>query len=251
MANIQGLNPKSNQGKVPFLKDVAVEVDPMFIVLTETYLSGDVRDAEIHIQNYIPFRVDREGRGHGSVIIYLRNDLSAGVKQVLSVSYGQVELHITSINLLPISCYRPPQCSHIISTTVHTIDRQTDDLSLPIADVILLGDFNFPNNEWPANTIHNGTLEEQAQARALLQLSDKAFITQYVTCSTRLNNALDLLFTNNPDSISNYRVGKTILRQQPHNHQHDLPQARQHKDEEEQRPRALPICTLQLLQQQD
>ncbi|KAK3886933.1 hypothetical protein Pcinc_008942 [Petrolisthes cinctipes] len=38
MGNIQGLYPKSNQSKVPFLNELSIEEDPMFIALTETHL---------------------------------------------------------------------------------------------------------------------------------------------------------------------------------------------------------------------
>lgn len=80
MGNIQGLYPKYNQSKVPFLKELAEEVDPMFIALTETHLRGEVKEAEISITNYSPYRVDRETRSHGGVITYIRNDLAEDAK---------------------------------------------------------------------------------------------------------------------------------------------------------------------------
>ena len=70
MGNIQGLYPKSNQTKVPFLKELAVIENPMFIALTETHLHSDVKDAEIQIENYSPFRVERDGKKCGGVILY-------------------------------------------------------------------------------------------------------------------------------------------------------------------------------------
>ncbi|KAK4328660.1 hypothetical protein Pmani_000968 [Petrolisthes manimaculis] len=75
MGNIQGLYPKTHINKVPFLKELAEQEDPMIIALTETHLKSEMKEAEINIINYTPFRVDRETRSHGGVIIYVRNDL--------------------------------------------------------------------------------------------------------------------------------------------------------------------------------
>lgn len=55
MGNIQGLYPKTNQSKVPFLKDLAVIEDPIFIALTETHLKKEVKDAEITIEFFFPY----------------------------------------------------------------------------------------------------------------------------------------------------------------------------------------------------
>ena len=92
MGNIQGLYPKSNQTKVPFLKELAAVENPMFISLTETHLMDGINDAEISIGHYTPYRADRKGRSHGGVITYVRNDLSSDTKVLLSYSNGKVEI---------------------------------------------------------------------------------------------------------------------------------------------------------------
>ncbi|KAG0702581.1 hypothetical protein GWK47_025060 [Chionoecetes opilio] len=78
-------------------------------------------------------------------------------------------------------------------------------------DIILCGDFNFPCIKWPEGTVSGGTLEDQAQAKILLDVTDKAFLTQQLQKLTRVNNILDLFFTNNQDSVRSYRVEKTIF----------------------------------------
>ena len=114
MGNIQGLYPKSNQTKVPFLKEFAATEDPLFIALTETHLHSEVKDAEIQIENYFPFRVERDGKKGGGVMLYVRKDECLDAKQILAISNGQVEVlavHLTSKDLVVINCYRPPQAS--------------------------------------------------------------------------------------------------------------------------------------------
>ena len=69
--NIQGLYPKTNQTKIPFLQDLAC--------ITETHLNEAILDAEIQLSNYTIYREDRKGRSHGGVCTYVRNDLVATV----------------------------------------------------------------------------------------------------------------------------------------------------------------------------
>ena len=76
MGNIQDLYPKTNQNKMPFLKELSIEEEPMIIALTEIHLTSGVKDTEVNIKNYTPFRTDPESRSHGGVMLYIRNDLS-------------------------------------------------------------------------------------------------------------------------------------------------------------------------------
>lgn len=149
MGNIQGLYPKTNQNKVPFLREIAEEEDPMFIALTETHLKSDVKEAEISITKYTPFRVDRETRSHGGVIVYIRNDLATDTKQILSVSNGQVEviaLQISPMGMIIVNCYRPPQCSTVnFTTALNMVKEAIDDLPSPMPDIVMCGDYNFPH----------------------------------------------------------------------------------------------------------
>ena len=41
-----------NRTKVPYLGELSLESDPLFICLTETHLSEDILPAEVHINNY-------------------------------------------------------------------------------------------------------------------------------------------------------------------------------------------------------
>ena len=109
-----------------------------------------------------------------------------------------------------INCYRPPQASqqNFISA-ISQVAKVIEDLPRPTPDVILCGDFNFPNIKWPEGTLlSGGTLDQQAQAKALLEVADKALLTQQIITPTRLNNILDLYFTNNRESVNTYRTEK-------------------------------------------
>ncbi|KAG0727745.1 hypothetical protein GWK47_034003 [Chionoecetes opilio] len=100
MGNIQGLYPKSNRNKVPFLSDLAHKEDLAFLALTESHPSEKVNDVEIQLQNYTVFRTDRKDRSHGGTITYVRNDLASNTETLLSYSSGQAEVLLLHIKKL-------------------------------------------------------------------------------------------------------------------------------------------------------
>lgn len=101
----------------------------------------------------------------------------------MSVSNGQVEMiavQISSIDMIIINCYRQPQCStQNYTAAMNSIKELLEDLPRP--DIIMCGDYNFPHIKSPDGTVHGGTLEDQSQARAPIELSERLFLTQQIT----------------------------------------------------------------------
>ena len=60
-------------------------------------------------------------------------------------------------------------------------------------------------------THHREYKRDQAQAKALLEIADRFLLSQVITTSTRINNILDLFFTNNLSAVQKHRVEKTIF----------------------------------------
>jgi len=109
--------------------------------------------------------------------------------------------------------YRPPNCpkeafQDIINRCSECINQQGS----PTPDTLLLGDFNFPNMEWPSGKILAGsTKEEQAQAKLLLKQAGNHFMNQFIMKPTRKQNILDLAFSNNINLVHHYDVEPTIV----------------------------------------
>ena len=83
---------------------------------------------------------------------------------------------------------------------------------------------NFPFLKWTEvnetvihEVISGSTRDEQVQADALLELADRHFLNQIVTEPTRLRNTIDLVFTNDPDLLSNLKVEKVSKLLSDHN----------------------------------
>ena len=62
---MRGLLLAKDSSKVTQLKDLALENKAVALVLTETWLTDSVSDAEIQIQNYVLYRSDRSERCKG------------------------------------------------------------------------------------------------------------------------------------------------------------------------------------------
>ena len=74
MGNIRGLFPKSNQNKIPVLRELAIDENRDILALTETHLNNDILNAEISMQNYTIYTADRIARSHGGVALYINHD---------------------------------------------------------------------------------------------------------------------------------------------------------------------------------
>lgn len=215
MGNIQGLYPKTNRSKLPFITETALEQDLMLIALTESHLRPEVRDAEVRVKNYTSFRRDRNTRSHGGVITYVRDDLASTTHPILSHSDGLVDLqaiHMKSHNLLIINCYRPPSCTYeSFKQACNKMHEAISTQPAPMPNIIICGDFNFPFVTWPTAAMNGGTKDLQQQANLLLEVSEKYFLSQIITKPTRKESTLDLFFTNNQDLVHSYTTEKTIF----------------------------------------
>jgi hypothetical protein len=95
--NVHGLKPDTVPSKVPYISDLLLEKNQIFMALTETWLHNH-KDAELHIEGYKLFRGDRKrvkrtrGRFSGGVGCYVRLDIASTLEVMVNFSNGVVEL---------------------------------------------------------------------------------------------------------------------------------------------------------------
>ena len=127
------------------------------IGLTETWLSEDIDNAEIQIEDFSIFRADRSHRSRGGVAAYFRSDLLC--KSAFSFSNGVCEALLVKCKKLYIVfgvLYRPPntaveewkQCIKVVEEEIDQIQAHGD-----YRTVVLMGYFNFPNLKWDDNLL--------------------------------------------------------------------------------------------------
>ena len=183
-----------------------------YICLTETHLNPSV--LEISIQGYTLYRSDREGRSHGGVCIFLRNDILAEVLVKDSNSFcDTLVLEIRQLNLILVNVYRPPNCPEtLFKQTLELISvhiRNLENYNKHSRDIIIHGDFNFPFLSFDGSNINiTGKCDksDRNQAECLIQMADEFFLDQYIRKPTRGRNILDLVLCNNHYLIRDYRI---------------------------------------------
>ena len=199
----------------------------LFLILTETWLRNHL-DAEISVPNYSLFRADRtrpkkrRGRNSGGVAVYMRDDLAASSEVLLQHSDGVIELlclNVKRLNLILCSIYRPPDdpsggnrsTSRELHLALSKLADILDTLPTPTPDIIIAGDFNVPRVAWPSCIPCPGAGPDDREMISLLSnLSFDYFLEQQVVNPThKAGNVLDLIFSNNPDSILSHDIAPT------------------------------------------
>ena len=233
--NVQGLKPMTVQSTVPYIQDLLVEKNQLFMALTETWLSSH-KDAEVDIEGYTLFRSDRirkkakRGRCSGGVALYVREELAATMKTMLKYSNGVNEalvVYSKKENVAIVVVYRQPDDSRNghKSTNEEFMDvilkiRSTLQ-SLPgrSPDILVCGDFNLPHVEWPQGVIKSSSSrDEKVMLEELKDFMNEFFLQQIITTPTHKDgNVLDLLLTNNSNLIHSYHCIPTLNQISHHN----------------------------------
>ena len=221
-ANIRGLNPKSNQTKLPYIKDQTKLTQIPYMMFQETHLNEHVCEAEVSIENYSMYRSDRKmGRQGGGVCTYVRSDLA--VKQVFIHSNGFCESLATDIpelDLAIINIYRPPGCAtQMFKETVEEIKcfiEKIENESNKTPTIICGGDFNVGMlGAWKRNNIEAFKASVQnkdkidknkGQAVLLVAFAEEYFMKQAVKQGTKFDNILDIILCNDHNLIISCEV---------------------------------------------
>ena len=183
--------------------------------MTETWLRHHL-DAELKIENYNLFRVDRSrakksrGRNSGGVAAYIKKNLDVEILHEYSSSVIEsICLKIASMDLIVCGVYRQPDdiagghrsTSVQLAPFLDELDQVLSQLPKPTPNIILTGDFNMPHASWPAGSPTSGaSLDEKKMLELISNFCTRHFLVQVVEEPThRGGNTLDLLFTNSSD----------------------------------------------------
>ena len=204
LPSIAHLYSKTKQ-KVKFISDIC-NFNTLFLCFCETYLKEDILDSEIQIPDFSLIRCDRKARVGGGVCVYLRH--SVGFDTCLSYSNSVCEVLVLRLHqpsLLLVLLYRPLSCSIVdFKDAIYQVELIISKLTLPLPNIILLGDFNFPGIDWSCPDV------SCEAAAPLISLSNSLLLNQQIDKPTRLSNILDLIFC--PDElIKSISVADTYL----------------------------------------
>ena len=230
LANVQGIITQK-KNKVQFIRDITTSKNKnQIIALTETW-AKDNYDAEFqqHFQDYNIMRSDRKVsdvndneqlKTRGGVMILTSPEIT--ITPILEFTNGNCEVAIATlptINTTVILMYRPSGRGFSLNKYREAIAKINNFLTdsydeLRDKHVILMGDFNFPNNivQWKPSelgTIADFTEGDSQQKKAfefLLNMTEENQLEQVVTLPTRGKNTIDLIFTNRPTTFENQSI---------------------------------------------
>ena len=209
--NCRGLFPKCDHTKVPILAELFKLSKPQSAIIIESHLASDIMDSELAIENYDIYRADRDQRKCGGILNYVHESMN--VSKLVSYSNKVCELLVIKAideNCLVCAVYRPPKTA--AADFIPIIDKLRSIIAMhENTDIVLAGDFNFPNICWSDVTcpkIAPTTKDDKLQIEALLNFTDDFFLQQLISKPTRENNTIDLLFTNITDDLYDCNITK-------------------------------------------
>ena len=195
IVNFRSLVPKRTE-----MWQTIQDMKPDIILGTETWLTPDVKDAEIFPPEigYTVFRKDRDD-GYGGVLVAVKHGLTAHeINKQTRVEAVLVKIKLNSVALTVGSVYRTPSQS-----TKDQMDEITQFLDgLDTNDVLWIGgDFNLPDIDWNHERVIGRQYPASMNNTFIEKMRDLG-LSQVVHTATRNNNTLDLFLTNRPNLIT-------------------------------------------------
>lgn len=190
--NARSLIPKLNT-----LQNYISLYHPSIIAITESWLNSSIPSSFFCSASYEVYRCDRlTGRG-GGVLLFVRGDHIS-----FPVSLDDCDLDSTKINAIAcrvslkdpnksvgvLCMYRAPDCN--VDDNQVTMKLIATFLSKNFDHNVIVGDFNFPEIDWPHSASSN-------QGYLFLSFCQENFLKQCITEPTRRvsANTLDLVLT--------------------------------------------------------
>ena len=174
---------------------------PDVVAITETWLTHNISDNELHFEGYTLFRRDRDDpikqRG-GGVLMYIRSSLNPfEVIDVKSDLFSEIifcNISCKGENTLLGVCYRPPDSKVENDESFYKILSSFKNKAF-----ILLGDLNLANLKWDNKTCLD-------KSHPFVECLDNNFISQCVDKPSRGDNFLDLILCSDETLIKNLSV---------------------------------------------
>lgn len=135
------LNARSLVNKSSELESIVLTHKPHIIVITETWLNIDIRDAEVTPPGYRIYRKDRDSRGGGVAIIYQENLSVSRLADIAGIECVVINVSLDQFNLVIAAFYRPPGPEN---NFCQKLNEFLCTCKCNSRNVLLAGDFNFP-----------------------------------------------------------------------------------------------------------
>ena len=198
VANVRSLTNKFDE-----LHAFVEEVKPAVVGITESWLNDDYSDAEFTIPGYVMYRQDRMDthRGFGGgVLLYVKGELNSIEREDLQGNFTnsvwcEIQMGRKKNSPLIIGVvYRSPNSTRVNDGLLFDVLKAVSS-----KEVIIMGDFNYPDISW-----ENGTYG--SKGGEFYEVLQDCFLHQHVHFPTRGLNILDLVLSRASNMVDNVQV---------------------------------------------
>ena len=198
------LNARSLINKFDTFEAIKNELDVDIIGITESWATPQILDTEISLRGYQLFRSDRNSPNKGGgVLLYIREFLKPAEFSVNAEFNDNVWCQIG--DLIVGVCYRSTNYAIVgddNNSKLYDLFNEVNN-----KHILLMGDFNFPDVDWSTASVDASA---HPDCKRFLEVVEDCFLTQHVVHPTRGNAVLDLVFTREPDLVSELTVGDQL-----------------------------------------
>jgi len=197
---------------------------PHVILGTESWLDGSILSSEVFPDDYTIFRKDRDqvcnrsvfgpmknNETHGGVFVAISSEIVCSEVPEMDSDSELIwaKIQITgSKDMFIGSFYRQPRTG---PEYLDHINSSLNKLAGNDAIIVLGGDFNLPDIEWPQTTVRTASTRVQLH-QTMLDIAMDHGLEQVIHQPTFDSNTLDLIFTNRPAFINRTEVLPGICR---------------------------------------
>lgn len=196
------LNARSILNKLNTFRLYVSHYKPLFIAITESWTPETIPDSVLQVPGYNLFRKDRKNQKGGGILLYVTNCVKCICNEKLTYDVYDESLWCnlwinSDISLLVGVVYRPPQSN---LSKNHQLFNLLNKLSCDKSSYkLIVGDFNFPSINW--NTFQFSPCCDEFMD-VVLDLN----LSQHVLQPTRNDAILDLVFSSDPNIVSNVDI---------------------------------------------
>ena len=206
------------------MRVIAATKAPDVICLTETWLSSDIENNILHIDDFSLIRSDREGRRGGGTAIYVRDKFTfreVSCNQTLFAEGNGTFVDLQSVNMSILCLYIPPNlCTASNDMIRENINKIIDNhlTKLPNRQIMILGDFN--------NFNINGLTSDLA----LIDIVEKPTRGLNILDHVLISSCLESIYSPSQVSYEAFinKSDHLTLIVEPANYEEDVQQTRQH-----------------------
>ena len=201
-------NANSLVHKIDELKQLVTLHEYDIISVTETWATVDIKDAELSIDGYSMYRMDRKVTGGGGVVLYIKENLRSNIdNKIMSEQFEDsvwCSVKTNEKTLLIGVCYRSPQSSKENNMKLLSVMDKAVTQS-GYYRILIMGDFNFKDIDYNNYSVNAG---DSSEAFKFFNKTQDLYLIQNVTEATRKRSGtqestVDYIFTDEQNLVDN------------------------------------------------